>query len=65
MGSATDLEIVRNISEAGLVVDSPGAGARLWGLLTTEKRFLVVFSAPVDRFGGRVGRRGLRIVRHG
>ena len=63
--SATDLEIVGDISEAWLVVDPPSAGTRLRGEPTTQKRFSVVFGAPVGRFGGRVGRRRLRVVRHG
>jgi hypothetical protein len=33
MDSATDLEIVRDVSRARLVVDSSGAGAGLRGLL--------------------------------
>jgi hypothetical protein len=33
MGSVTDLEIVRDVSEARLVVDSSGAGAGLGGSL--------------------------------
>ena len=31
MDSVTDLEVVRDVSEAWLVVDSSGAGARLRG----------------------------------
>lgn len=30
-----DLEIVRDISEAGLVVDPPSGGTKLWGETTT------------------------------
>ena len=35
MDSVTDLEVVRNISEVGLVVYSSSAGARLGGSLAT------------------------------
>lgn len=34
MNPGTDLEIVRDVSRAWLVVDSSGAGAGLGGLLT-------------------------------
>jgi len=59
------LEIVWNVSEAGLVVDSSGAGAGLGRFSAAEKRLSIAFGASVGRLGGRVGRRRLRIIRHG
>jgi len=62
--SVTNLEIVRNISEAWLVVDSSDAGARLGGSPAAQERLSVVFGTTVGRFGGSIGRRRLRIIRH-
>lgn len=64
MDSATDLEVVRNVSEAGLVVDCPSAGAGLGGLSAAKERLSIVIGASVGRLSGRVGRRGSGIIRH-